>query len=354
MFHALALWWLLLIFAAGATAVWVAGEYLSDATDILSKRFGLGQAVGGAVLLAVATNLPELAITATAAWQGHLEIAVGNILGGIAIQTVVLVALDLFGVKGKSPLTTRAASLSLALEGLLVIAVLSVAVMGTRVPKSLALLRLTPQVVLIAGLWVLGIWLVGRARSGLPWTTHDEDKSADRGTSKSKKDEQSKSKGHGTTREVLIFLAAAAVTLVAGWTLETSGDAIAAHIGMTGALFAATVLAASTSLPELSTGLTSVKLGDHQLAVSDILGGNAFLPVLFLLATLVSGKPVLPLASGTDVYLAGLGILLTVPYLYGLIFRPKRKVLGMGWDSLAVLLLYAVGMGGLYAITRGG
>lgn len=59
---------------------------------------------------------------------------------------------------------------------------------------------------------------------------------------------------------------------------------------MTGVLFGATVLAAAISLTELSTGLASMKLGDSKLAVSDIFGGNAFLPVLFLLATLIPAR----------------------------------------------------------------
>ena len=96
-----------------------------------------------------------------------------------------------------------------------------------------------------------------------------------------------------TGRALGVFTIGSAVTLICGVLLEGSRDAIAQHIGMTGVLFGATVLAAATSLPEVSTGLASVKLGDYQLAVSDIFGGNAFLPVLFLIASLISSQAVL-------------------------------------------------------------
>src|SRR3712207_6314022 len=117
MFGSLSLPILLIIFAVAAILVWVAGTRLSDTTDVLTVRLGLGEALGGLILLAIATNLPEIAITASAALSKELGVAVGNILGGIAIQTVVLVVLDVFGVRGRQPLTYRAASLSLVLEG---------------------------------------------------------------------------------------------------------------------------------------------------------------------------------------------------------------------------------------------
>ncbi len=151
-----------------------------------------------------------------------------------------------------------------------------------------------------------------------------------------------------------MFGIAAVVTLAGGVLLERSGDAIAGKIGLSGVLFGATVLAAATSLPEVSTGLTSVKLGDYKLAFSDIFGGNAFLPVLFLLATLLSGEAVLPRAQSSDIYIAGLGILLTTVYIFGLIFRPRVRVLRMGIDSLVVLVLYALGVTGLFAVASAG
>jgi cation:H+ antiporter len=341
---------LVLIFLLAAVAVWLAGIQLSRSTDVLETRLGLGEALGGAVLLAVATNLPEIAITPAAALSHNLGIAIGNILGGIAIQTVVLVALDV-AMGPESALTTRAASLVLGLEGLIVILVLAVSVMGVQLPASRPYARLEPAALLIAVFWLVGLWLVNRARRGLPW--HDSSGTAPGG--------QEKPRGHSKeiaagklslARASIVFALGAAVTLAAGIVLERTGERMATHLGLSGVVFGATILAAATALPEVSTGIASVKLGDYQLAVSDIFGGNAFLPVLFLLAGLVSGSAVLPQAQSTDIYLTALGIVLTIVYLWGLITRPHRQLMRMGIDSVTVLVLYAAGIAGLIAVSN--
>jgi cation:H+ antiporter len=348
---------LIAIFAGAAALIWVAGIQLSDQTDVLSTRLHLGSALGGLILLAIATNLPEIAITVSAALSGNIGVAVGNILGGIAIQTVVLVALDAFGLRGRRPLTYRAASLVLVLEGALVIGVLAVVIAGSQLPEDLTFGRVAPASVLITLLWVAGLLLLQRAGTSLPW--HEAGEAPDnqeppRGHSQQQTEQHATDKGTSTARSAIIFTAAAVLTLVAGVVLERSGDALAGRIGLTGVLFGATVLAAATSLPELSTGLTSVRNGDYQLAVSDIFGGNAFLPVLFLPASLISGRAVLPQAQSTDIYLTALAILLTLGYVAGLVFRPGRRIAGMGLDSLVVLVLYAVGVVGLVAIATSG
>lgn len=349
---ALPLWLLLAVFVVAAAVVWVAGVQLSRHTDVLATRLHLGEALGGTILLAVATNLPEVAITVSAAVSGDLSVAIGNILGGIALQTVVLVILDAFGVRGRGPLSYRAASLSLVVEAGIVIAVLAIAIAGTQMPTGLILGRVTPAGVLIAIAWMAGLVLTNRAGRSLPWHENGDapgGQDEPRGHSRSKTEQK---QSMSTRRSALIFTAAAVATLVAGAALEVSGEAASKQVGLSGILFGATVLALATSLPEISTGLTAVRQGDYKLAMSDIFGGNAFLPVLFLVATLISGKSVLPQAHSTDIYLTAIGALLTLVYLLGILFRPERRILKMGIDSFVVLVLYALGVVGLVAVAQ--
>jgi hypothetical protein len=81
----------------------------------------------------------------------------------------------------------------------------------------------------------------------------------------------------------------------------------------------------------VSTGLTCTRLGDYQLAISDIFGGTAFRPVLFLIATVLSGRAVLPQAHHTGIYLTALGGLLTIVYMPGLVFGPFPNGIGCAW-----------------------
>src|SRR5919206_2784490 len=238
MFGSLALPFLVLIFIAAAAAVWVAGVALSNSVDVLSTRLGFGEAIGGLILLAFVTNLPEIAITATAALSNNLGIAVGNILGGIAIQTVVLVVLDGFGVPD-TPLSYRAASLVLVLEGALVIGVLGIAVMASRLPAHIVLFRLDPGALLIAVTWVVGLLLLNRARGGLPWHEQGDAPGGQkgRGLAQAQKAQKAREQGTRTVRAAVIFALAAAATLVGGVALEEAGNGIASGIGLSGVLF---------------------------------------------------------------------------------------------------------------------
>src|SRR5436309_466330 len=176
--------------------------------------------------------------------------------------------------------------------------------LASQVPDSLIFARLTPGGVGIAVVWVSGLWLISKARSSLRWqrTTPAHDPAGEKPRANPQDPE-------GTRANVLFFSTSAIATLVAGVIVEESGKIIADRLGIGSLLFGATFLAAATAMPQVSTGFAAVRIGKYHLAISDIFGSNAFLPVLFLLATLISGKAVLPHAQHSDIYLAALGML---------------------------------------------
>ena len=129
-----------------------------------------------------------------------------------------------------------------------------------------------------------------------------------------------------------------------------TGNTLANRAGINGVIFGATVLAAATALPEISSGIAAVRLGDNALAFGDIFGGNAFQVCLFLLADLIAGSPVLPSAGRLNSWVASLGVALTAIYAMGIIVRPQRCFLRLGADSLLAIVVFGLGIAGLVAL----
>ncbi|HET8607192.1 MAG TPA: hypothetical protein VFL66_09200 [Gaiellaceae bacterium] len=343
---------LALVFLAGAVATWIAGVALSKATDALDARLGLGEELGGLLLLAIAGSLPELAITVSAAAQGNLGLAAGNLIGGIAIQTMVLVICD--AVVGERPLTFLVGALTPVLEGLLVMIVVSGVLMGALLKPSTSIGGVvSPASLAICAVWLVGIYVINRARKDPRWQVEMPGSRRGRRSRREPHPEQPHPfASRSTGRVALYFAAASVVTLVAGVALEQSGDALAGRLGIGGVIFGATVLAAASALPEISSGVAAVRLGDHALAIGDIFGGNAFQVCLFLLADLVAGTPVLPAAGDINAWLGALGIALTAVYGFGVIGRPSRSHARLGPDSLLALAVFGLGVAGLFVLPR--
>jgi cation:H+ antiporter len=338
----------ILVFVAASGATWAAGVELSRSTVELDRRLGIGDAMGGMVLLAIAGSLPELAITISAAASGHLGLAAGNLIGGIATATMVLVVCDLFAPR---PLTFLVGSLIPVLEGLLVVLTVSVVLMGALLPKSIVIAgRFSPASFAVLVIWIGGIWVLNRTRSHPKWEVVMAGSQPGRPHRRVPHPVADAARvKYSTTRVVTLFGVSAAVTLLAGAALEISGNELANRAGINGVVFGATVLALASALPEISSGIEAVRLGDHQLAIGDVFGGNAFQLCLFVLADLVAAKPVLPTTGAPIAWLASLSLVLTVMYTGGVIVRPSRPN-RLGPESILALLFYTVGIVGLLRI----
>lgn len=338
------IWMTFALFVVSAMVTWAAGIWLTRTTDAIDSKFKLGSAFGGLLILGIATSLPEIAVAVTAALQGHNDIIIGTLIGGVAIQTAVIVILDIRMARQVS-LTFAAASLSLVLEAAFVVLVTVAALLAIRTPAVLPYVNISTSALLILVFWLVGLWLVYKSRSNLPWRAE-----AVKATPGREHHERRAVVNHpslktaSTIRVFVLFAIAAIATLAAGVGLEISGNNLAQAFNINGGLFAATFIAFAGALPNISTGVSSIDLGDYKLAMSDIFGGNAFMPALFVVCDIITGDSVLRHATTSDVWFAALGVLLTTIYLVGLIVRPRKVYFRMGIDSIVVLLLYILGI----------
>ncbi len=238
----------LVLFVIAGVVIWWAGGLLASTTDAIDAHVGWGEGLGGAVFLAIATNLPEVAIVCAGAYAGNLSLAVGNILGGIAIQTVVLVILDGPGLRSHPPLTSVVTSLTIVLQGLVLIAILMLCMLGALSPPTLIFARTTPAEIAILLAWIAGLFIVSHSEDRKAWHTARADVAYVSPVVAPK--HQPRPLG----QVVALFALAAVVTLVCGVVLALTSEVAAARFNMTGVLFGATVLAAVTALPGSDDG----------------------------------------------------------------------------------------------------
>lgn len=329
---------LIFIFLCSTLAIWLSGIRITKAVDKVTTHFNLGEAFGGVVFLAIVTNLPEIAITIVASIRHDYDIAISNILGGIAIQTVVLVLIDVFGVGRKAALTYKGHSKVLVVEGAALILILAVVLSGHLFPNNITLFKGTFFEWCIVLIWLYSIYYTSKIfKTQLQHVKHIH---------RAKRLPNEPFKGSIRAAFVTLFIGGV-LTLIAGWSLEVSGEVLSIRWGINGIVYGATILALCTALPEISTGIASAKIRDYEMAVSDIFGGNAFLPVLFLMATMIGGDPILPNLKPSDMYLTIIGIILTAIYMIGMVVHSKKQIIGMGYDSFIVLLVYAFSVWGL-------
>ncbi|MBT8146828.1 MAG: sodium:calcium antiporter, partial [Gammaproteobacteria bacterium] len=91
---------LFLDFAFCALAVGIAGWLAATSGLVLVQQTGISAGIIGGIFIAVATSLPELVVAVTAIRLGALALAVGDIIGGNAFDTLFVAIGDLFYREG--------------------------------------------------------------------------------------------------------------------------------------------------------------------------------------------------------------------------------------------------------------
>lgn len=69
------------LIVVGLILLVVGGHCLVQGASTLAKALGMSERLIGLTIVAVGTSVPELATSLVAAWRGHTDIAVGNVVG---------------------------------------------------------------------------------------------------------------------------------------------------------------------------------------------------------------------------------------------------------------------------------
>lgn len=337
------------LFALGAVAVWISGTRLALHADALAERTGVGRAFIGLVLLAGITELPECVTSISAVLVGNAPLAVNNLFGGIVMQTAILAIADMaIGKRSLSFLTPKPV---LLLQGVLLIVLLAFVLAGIVAGDTPLLGAVGWWTTGAFALYVIAIRLVIRFEAKEQWRAVD----LPAGMIRPEAAPHASSSASGSLSHLWWAVAGVSlVILIAGSLLVATAESIADQTGLGSSFVGATLLAATTSLPELSTTLGAVRLGAYSMAFANIFGSNAIMvALLFVSDTVHMNGPILASADRSATFAAAMGIVVTAIYLVGLIMRRQRVLFRMGVDSFVVLLAYAVTLAGLYLLRAG-
>jgi cation:H+ antiporter len=153
------------------------------------------------------------------------------------------------------------------------------------------------------------------------------------------------------TIALAVFLVSAGSVIFFGVRLAVYGDALATLTGW-GRLFVGSVLVAlATSLPELSTNISAVRLDppNPALAVGNVLGANMLnMFNLSLVVLIFGGKRFLQQVAPQQGYLAVLAILMTgLAVLFGAV-KMEISLWQVGLSSVVLIVVFVAGMWVVY------
>jgi len=317
-----------MLVAAGA-AVFVAAVVLTTAADAIAERTGIGRAWAGAVLLAGATSLPELATDVAAVRIGAPDLAVGDLFGSSMANMLILAMLDLAGPT--RPLL-RAVAFEHVLAAALGITSNAIAAALLIAAPALTVLGVSPGAVLLAALYVFGARAIHRATR-----RPAADECAARGS---------------LAGPIARFVAGAAIVLVAAPLFARSAEAIAVATGLGNTFVGTTLVGLATSLPELVSCLAALRMGAPDLAVGNLFGSNAFNMAIFLALDLAEpGVSIFATASSTHALTALFAIAMMALGIAAIAYRAERRFRMIEPDAWAMSFLYAAGLAVLYSVS---
>ena len=308
----------ILLIAVGFALVAKGGDLFVDSSIHIGRALRIPRFVIGGTLVSLATTTPELVVSATAAAMGDSGIALGNAVGSCICNIGLVVGLVaiIMPVEVDRPDFIRRAAWMVG-GGVLVVAF--------SWDRSLERIY---GLLLLAGAAAYLAWdLAGILRSRRQSAGEAGDPDA----------------ADGLAAAVGWFAVGAACVIVGSRLLVTSGQGLAAALGVPSAIIGFSVIAIGTSVPELVTGVTAARKGVPDLSLGNIVGANV-LNLLLIVGLSGTIQPLVLDAFSQGYGFPWLGIFFVTVIGTVLRFGVVRRAAG-----IALLLLYALYIIGLVA-----
>lgn len=332
-----------LVFALADVVVFRASIVLSRAGDRLADATGLGRVWIGAIALAGATSLPELAADVAAVRMHATDLALGDLMGSSMANMLILAVVDL--VIPARPVLRHAAldhALSVALA--IIVTALAAVLILTRASAGVGGVTLGP--ILLAVVYFAGTrTLFHHSRRSASAASADAAPAAGR----------SSPWIIDVRRETRRFALAAGVVLLAAPAFAWAAKEISAATGLGNTFVGTFLVGLSTSLPELVTSIEAVRIGALDLAVGNLFGSNAFNMLILLPLELASpGVSIFAGADSAHALTALIGIVLMALGLAAIVYRSERRWSLGEPTSVLMIATYGFAIAWLYARAVGG
>ena len=240
-------------FLSGGLIVF-AGSFLAKSADQIAELTGWGRLFVGSLLLAGATSLPELMVDIHSIHLGLPDLAVGDLLGSCLFNLFILALLD-FGY----PSTFRRTSFSPrflhhSLSAVLTMALVSVLGVGLVSKSPLSLFGVSIFAWAVLALYLYGVRLIFRDGQNPPLESplemqHDP-----------KRNRQTESKILPIIRAFSVYIGCSLLILFSAPYLVQAADRMATTSNLGHTFVGTTLVALTTSLPEMIATLTAFRM----------------------------------------------------------------------------------------------
>jgi cation:H+ antiporter len=330
---------LVLEFLALAAVIIVSGTLLARYADALGDLSGMGGSLAGLVLLAGATSLPELAVDCSAAAIGAPDLAVGDLMGSSLFNLLILACIDLAFRSRERMLSKLAAAHALSATMSMVLT--GIAALGILLQPGWELAGMGPIPLLILVCYLFGLRLVYFDQQyAMQEMGHASEATA------------AAPKGMSLRRALLGYLITTVVILATGPFLAFTADELAERTALGGTFVGTTLVALSTSLPEVATTIAAVRMGAVDLAVGNVFGSNSFNMTILFGVDLVyrnpQGSALLSSVSTTHAITGLCTIIITGVATTGLLYRAEKRFWLIEPDALLIVLLVLGALGLAY------